>query len=32
MIAALKGGKKCFGMVVEAIPTVVSVLVKAMIG
>ena len=32
MIAAVKGGKKCFGMVVEAIPSAVSVLVKAMIG
>ena len=32
MVAAVKGGKKCFGMVVEAIPTAVSVLVKAMIG
>ena len=32
MLAALKGGKKCFGMVVEAIPAAVSVLVKAMIG
>jgi len=32
MIAAVKGGKKCFGIVVEAIPTVVPVLVKAMLG
>lgn len=31
MAAAVKGGKKCFGMVVEAIPTAVPVLVKAMI-
>ena len=32
MIAALKSGKKCFGMVVEAIPAAVSILVKAMVG
>lgn len=32
MANAVKSGKKCFGMVVEAIPTAVSVLVKAMIG
>lgn len=31
MVNAVKSGKKCFGMVVEAIPTVVPVLVKAMI-
>jgi len=31
MTAAVKSGKKCFGMVVEAIPTAVPVLVKAMI-
>lgn len=32
MISAVKSGKKCFGMVVEAIPTVIPVLVKAMIA
>jgi len=32
MIAAVKGGKKCFGMVVEAIPTAVGILVPAMLG
>lgn len=32
MINAVKSGKKCFGMVVEAIPTVVPVLVKEMIA
>lgn len=32
MVAAVKGGKKCFGIVVEAIPTVVPVLVRAMLG
>lgn len=32
MVAALRSGKKCFGMVVEAIPTAVNILVKAMIG
>jgi len=32
MVSAVKGGKKCFGMVVEAIPTVVPVLVREMIA
>ena len=32
MVNAVKTGKKCFGMVVEAIPTAVPVLVKAMIA
>ena len=32
IVAAVKGGKKCFGMVVEAIPVVVPVLVREMIG
>lgn len=32
MVAAVQSGKKCFGMVVEAIPTVVPVLVEAMIA
>ncbi len=32
MINAVKTGKKCFGMVVEAIPTVVPVLVNAMLA
>lgn len=32
MITAVKSGKKCFGMVVEAIPTCVPVLVQAMIA
>lgn len=31
IVSAVKNGKKCFGMVVEAIPTVVPTLVKAMI-
>ena len=32
VVAAVQSGKKCFGMVVEAIPTVVPVLVEAMIA
>ena len=32
MIAAVQSGKKCFGMVVEAIPNVVPVLIDAMIA
>ena len=32
IVAAVKGGKKCFGMVVEAIPSVVPVLVREMIA
>lgn len=32
MVSAVKAGKKCFGMVVEAIPTVVPVLVREMIA
>lgn len=32
MVSAVKGGKKCFGMVVEAIPTVVPVLIREMIA
>ena len=31
MVKAVKTGKKCFGMVVEAIPTVVPILVGAML-
>lgn len=32
MTGAVRGGKKCFGMVVEAIPTAVPVLVREMIA